>query len=188
MKKILNNKIFKFIYGLLKFIIFAILIIYVALLIFQRFSSNGSIMGYRIYTIATGSMEPTLEVGDVILVTETPYEELKIQDIITYESKAIGTEGMIITHRIIDINSETKEIQTKGDANDASDPIITGDQVYGRVTYKFIIISLLTKIIRTKTGFYFLIFIPLVVVIFLEAADIITKPKDEEEKDEETSK
>lgn len=184
MRKILNNKIFKFVYGTLKFLVIAVLVLYVGVLAFQRFSNNGSIKGYRVFTIATGSMEPELVVGDVILVEETSFENLKLKDVITYESKAAGTEGMIITHRIIDMDKETKQLETKGDANEAVDPVIKDDQVLGKVVYKFTLISILTKLVRNKIGFYFLIFVPLVVVIFLEIADIVTSPKDDDDEDE----
>lgn len=183
MRKILNNKIFKFVYGTLKFLVIAVLVLYVGVLAFQRFSNNGNIAGYRVYTIATGSMEPELVVGDVILIEEATFEELKVDDVITYESKAAGTEGMIITHRIIDMDKETKQLETKGDANEAVDPIIKDDQVLGKVVYKFTLISMLTKLVRNKIGFYFLIFVPLVVVIFLEIADIVTSKDDDDEED-----
>lgn len=186
MRKIIDNKVFKIIYGLFKFIIIAVLVLYIAFLAIQRFSNNSSIMGYRVFTIATGSMEPELAVGDVILISEEDAADLKIKDIITYESKAQGSEGMLITHRIININNESKEITTKGDANNVEDPIITSDQVYGKVVYKFVLISMLTKLVRNKFGFYFLVFIPLIVVIFLEIADFFTQAKDEED-EEETS-
>ncbi|MBQ7104428.1 MAG: signal peptidase I [Bacilli bacterium] len=187
MRKIIDNKIFKIIYGLFKFVFIAILVIYISFLAIQKFSDSGTIMGYRLYTIATGSMEPELTVGDVILVEETKFEDLKVKDVITYESKVAGMEGMIVTHRIIDMNTETKELITRGDANDADDPLITFDQVQGKVTYKFMIISLLTKLVRNKVGFYFLVFVPLVLVIFLEIADVVTQPKDEDDEDEKES-
>ena len=50
------------------------------------------------------------------------------------------------------------------------------------------LISLLTKLVRNKYGFYFLIFVPLVLVIFLEVADFVTQPKDEEEDIKEEEK
>ena len=83
------------------------------------------------------------------------------------------------------IDEKEKQLLTRGDANDADDPVIYGDQVLGKVVHKFFLISLLTKLIRNKVGFYFLVFVPLVLVIFLEIADFITQPKDEEENEEE---
>ena len=187
MRKIIDSKIFKIIYGTFKGAIIAVLVLYVSFLAFQRFSDNGSIGGYRMFTIVTGSMEPQYTIGDVILVEEAKYEELKLKDVITYESRASGTEGMLVTHRIIDINEETQELLTRGDANDADDPVIKGDQVLGKVVYKFFLISLLTKLIRNKIGFYFLVFVPLVLVIFLEIADFVTQPKEEENEEQEAT-
>lgn len=188
MRKIIDNKVFKIIYGTLKFICIFILVLYVAFLAAQKLSNNSSIGGFRVFTIVTGSMEPELKVGDVILVQETDFEDLKLKDIITYESKGQGTDGMIITHRIIDMDKDTKKIITKGDANDVEDPSIESNQVYGKVTYKFTIISLLTKLVRNKYGFYFLIFVPLVLVVFLEIADLVTQPKDDDEEEVEEEK
>ena len=187
MRKIIDSKIFKIIYGTFKFVVVGIIILYVGFLALQRFSNNGSIAGYRMFTIVTGSMEPEYTVGDVILVEETKYEELKLKDVITYESKANGTEGMIVTHRIIDINKEKEQLLTRGDANDADDPVINGDQVLGKVVHKFFFISLLTKLIRNKIGFYFLVFVPLVLVIFLEIADAVTQPKDDENEEQDAT-
>lgn len=188
MRKLIDNKIFKIIYGALKFLCIFILVLYVAFLAAQKLSNNNSIGGFRVFTIITGSMEPELQVGDVILVQEKTFEDLKLKDVITYESKEHGTDGMIITHRIIDIDNATKKIITKGDANDIEDPAIDSSQVFGKVTYKFTLISLLTKLIRNKYGFYFLIFVPLVLVIFLEIADFVTQPKEEEEEIKEEKK
>lgn len=187
MRKIIDSKIFKIIYGTFKGAIITVLVLYVSFLAFQRFSDNGSIGGYRMFTIVTGSMEPEYTIGDVILVEETKYEELKLKDVITYESRAKGTEGMLVTHRIIDINAAKQELLTRGDANDADDPVIKGDQVLGKVVHKFFLISLLTKLIRNKIGFYFLVFVPLVLVIFLEIADFVTQPKEEENEEQEAT-
>jgi len=187
MRKIIDSKIFKIIYGTFKFAIVGVLVLYVSFLALQKFSNNGSISGYRMFTIVTGSMEPEYTVGDVILVEETKYDDLKLKDVITYESKATGTEGMIVTHRIIDMNKATKELQTRGDANDADDPVIKGEQVLGKVVHKFFLISLLTKLIRNKVGFYFLVFVPLVLVIFLEIADAVTQPKEDEDETQEAT-
>ena len=78
MRKIIDSKIFKIIYGTFKGTIITVLVLYVSFLAFQRFSDNGSIGGYRMFTIVTGSMEPEYTIGDVILVEETKYEELKL--------------------------------------------------------------------------------------------------------------
>ena len=184
MRKILDNKVFKIIYGIIRFCVFAILILYVGVLMFQRFSNNKDIMGYRVFTIATGSMEPVYDVGDVIAVHNTDFASLNVGDDITYIGKVADFDGKIVTHRIVKIDKDEKKITTRGVANDADDPAISEDQIFGKVTHKFVLLSILTKLTRNKYGFYFLIFVPLVLVIFLEIADLVTKVKDDDEDEE----
>ena len=68
-------------------------------------------------------------------------------------------------------------IHTKGVSNILEDPVITNNKIYGKVESKLTFISLINKTIKNKYGFFFLIFVPLVLVIFLEIADTITDQK-----------
>lgn len=83
------------------------------------------LFGYAQLVVLSGSMDPTLKVGDLIVVhEEQAYEE---QDIITFRTETAPT-----THRIV----ETKDTGfiTKGDANNVEDEgIVTKNQIYGRV-------------------------------------------------------
>ena len=81
--------------------------------------------GYTFFEVASGSMEPTLEINDVILV-HIGNEDLEKNDIITFKS-----EDAIITHRVLFI--EGNIITVKGDNNNVVDAPITKDQVIGKV-------------------------------------------------------
>lgn len=74
------------------------------------------VLGFKAFIIETGSMEPELKIGDVIIVKECTPKDLKIGDIITFRSR-----GELITHRITDINEETGRYSTKGDRNTLND-------------------------------------------------------------------
>lgn len=185
MRKILDNKIFKAIKFIFKFIIITVLVLYVLFLAVQRFSNNSSIMGYRVFTIATGSMEPVYKVSDVILVKEVGFDNLSVDDDITYMGKVGDFKDKIVTHRIKEIDKDKGTLITQGVANEFQDPEVNKDQVLGKVERKLVLFSFLTGLTRNKVGFYFLIFVPLVLVIFLEVADLFTKDKDEDDDDEE---
>lgn len=185
MKKLLDNKVFRFIYGLFKFIVVLVLVLYVMFLAAQRFSNNRSIAGYRVFTIATGSMEPVYHVGDVILVKDAEFKDLKVGDDITYKGEVSDFAGKIVTHRIISLDSDANKLTTKGVANSIEDPVINSSQVFGKVSKKLVIFSFLTRLTRNKLGFYFLIFVPLVIVVFLEIADVITTARSDKDEDEE---
>ena len=176
MRKILENKIFKFFYGIIKGFIVTFITLYLIFVIFQRVTNNSSIFGYRVFTIATGSMEPVYNVNDVILVEEYDPNKLKVGDDIAYVGKKQELEGLIITHRIVKIEKNEKgetEYTLKGVNNKYEDPSITKDQILGKVRGKVYIINFINHVIKNIYGFFFLVFCPLVLVIFLEIADTI---------------
>jgi signal peptidase len=67
------------------------------------------------------SMHPTLEDGDLIIIDRTNYDNLKVGDIIIFNSSIYHTR---IVHRIVDvkISDGEKAFITKGDNNHAPDP------------------------------------------------------------------
>ena len=89
---------------------------------------NISFFGFRIYRIASGSMEPYLKVNDIIIIKKS--NNYKVNDIITYK-----TDKEYITHRIVEINDD--EIVTKGDYNNTEDKPIKKTDIIGKLFYKF---------------------------------------------------
>ena len=87
----------------------------------------------RPYTIATGSMEPKIYAGDLVLVEKVDLKDLKLGDIIQYKN-----DNVYIFHRLIDIvkTEEEVEYRTKGDNNSGPDPdLIKGENIKGKVIY-----------------------------------------------------
>ena len=176
MRKLLDNKIFQIVYGILKSIIVVLLIAYLVFVVVQRITNNSSIFGYRVFTVATGSMEPVYMVNDVILVKELDVNTLKVGDDVAYLGATDSNRGIIITHRIIRIEkNDNNEVRyyLKGVNNEYEDPSIAGSQIYGKVLGKVFGINFLNHVVKNIYGFFFLVFCPLVLVIFLEIADTI---------------
>lgn len=179
LRKVLDSKYFQIPYKIIKAIIFIILILYVAFILAQRISGNQSIMGYRIFAVATGSMVPDYNVNDVLLIKEVDHSELKVGDDITYLGTKLDVNGRIVTHRIIEIKEENgkKTYLTKGINNTVEDPMIDDNQIYGKVMGKIPVVTEINHIVKNQYGFFFLIFVPIVAVIFLEIADTVTEIK-----------
>ncbi len=164
------------------------LIIMIVVLALQRFSNNNiAIGGYRVFTVATGSMIPVYKVGDTILVKKVDTNSLQINDVITYLGEKDDFAGRVVTHRIKDIEEtdEGKIYHTQGDANPTEDPTIKGNQIYGKVVYKFIIISMLTKLMNNLKAFYILVFLPLGFLFFIQIKDKIKEKRIKEIENEE---
>lgn len=88
------------------------------------------IIGYRSYTVLSGSMEPEFYPGDLVITKHKSKTDIKVNDIVTYRDN----DGIIITHRIIE---ETPEgYITKGDNNNVEDAdILTKENIIGEVKF-----------------------------------------------------
>jgi signal peptidase len=75
-------------------------------------------LGFQPATVISGSMSPTMDVGDVAIVQKVSANSIKPGDIIQY-----WKEGGMVIHRVIDVQDQggTKLFITKGDANAAPD-------------------------------------------------------------------
>lgn len=180
MKKLLDNKIFKIVYKIFRAIVMTFLVAYLVFVIVQRLTNNSAILGYRVFTVATGSMEPVYMVNDVILVKEVDVSTLKVGDDVAYVGATAENKGISITHRIIEITKNDKgEVLyiLKGVNNEYEDPAIYGHQILGKVQGKVFIVNFLNHVVKNIYGFFFLVFCPLVLVIFLEIADTIVAMK-----------
>ena len=179
LRKILDSKYFQIPYKIIKAIIFLVLVLYIAFIVIQRVSGNQSVFGYRIFAVATGSMVPDYNIDDVLAVKEIKHSELKIGDDITYLGTKQDVNGKIVTHRIIAIEEEDgkKKYLTKGINSEVEDPFIEDNQIYGKVVGKVPIVNAINHLVKNQYGFFFLIFLPLITVIFLEIADTVTEIK-----------
>jgi len=80
-----------------------------------------NLLGYQNFVIYSGSMEPTVKVGSLLLTRPAHVEDLRVGDVITYRSPGNHTT---LTHRIVGIRQQDGErvFTTKGDASLEADP------------------------------------------------------------------
>jgi len=80
--KIKNKRVTKKIF---KYIILNVLIVLFIINLILSFEENTHILGIYIFNIVSESMEPTLEINDVVVVQKCETSQLKIGDIITFQ-------------------------------------------------------------------------------------------------------
>ena len=136
-----------------------------------RFSGGTpSVFGYTIQRITSGSMEPALMVGDVILSKKVEdVESLAKGDIITFKGGAQFGNGINVTHRVVVAPHEEDGgivLQTQGDANDIADDEITADYVESKYICKLGFVTKLYELFLSPWGL--LIFIGLLLFIFFD--------------------
>lgn len=144
-------------------VLFVILIFFILLNILSM--NNKSLFGFRIYRVISGSMQPALQIGDVIIIKKANnYAE---KDIITYDN-GLTT----ITHRIKTINGD--EIITEGDANDAPDKPITKDRILGKYFFRISTFSVFSIMLTGKT-IYLIMVLVLFAILLFAISDRVTK-------------
>ena len=89
------------------------------------------LLGWGMFTIDSSSMEPTYRINTLILVQNTAPENIRVGDVITYVA---NDQGLLVTHRVVDIDRNNRTFTTKGDANEIEDasPVLWTNTV-GRV-------------------------------------------------------
>lgn len=160
---------FKKIINAISVIFLVFLVIFVLFTLVSRImGETPSVFGNYIFRVSSDSMEPTLMVGDVILVQSADAEDIQKGDIITYKSKDGSMYGREVTHRVVAdpvIKHDTYYYQTQGDAVGAPlDKAITYDQVKGKYVRKLTLIGKLYGFMSKPIGVA--IFIGVIVLLF----------------------
>ena len=127
-------------------------------------------LGWDNGAIISGSMEPTLEVGSMV-VTQ-PYadsDDPQVGDIITFTRPGLG----VICHRIVSLNPAGPGYITQGDANNSADLwVVQRKEIIGKVVFHVPYLGYTSDFVRSKYGFLFLILLPGLVIAVVELQSI----------------
>ena len=130
--------------------------------------------GYGAAVVLSGSMEPVLSKGDLIIVQEK--ESYKVGDVVVFQSGK-----SLIVHRIIKIDD--KKVITQGDANNVADPEFDTQFIKGKEVFRIPYIGVLVDIIKTPTGT-----IVILILAFWMVEYSFRKQKNEDSKKQEEIK
>lgn len=130
-----------------------------------------TVAGFKVLTVLSGSMEPAINTGDVILVKPlAPTDVIQENDVITFRANA-GSD-MLITHRvvgIVNVNGKPSAYVTKGDANDSNDlSAIPVDRVMGTYRFRVPYFGFLGAFIRKPVGIVLCVIVPGLLLIISE--------------------
>lgn len=165
-------KSLKFIYDILSWGVFFVIIL---IAVFTIASNTSLLGGYRSYLVQSGSMEPTIMTGDIVIVHDNGRYFDK--DVITFLEKE---SRRVVTHRIVKSIEEngTTVFETKGDANRSLDQdTVPLEDVIGRVIFTVPKLGYLVAFAKSPFGLVIFIIIPSILLISQEVLGIIKKPK-----------
>lgn len=153
------------------------------------------LIGFQVYTVLSGSMEPTYHTGSLLYVRSVDYRDLEAGDVITF----MLDEDTVATHRIVQVvpdetDSTVIRYQTKGDANDAVDgSLVHCKNIIGSPVFSIPKLGYVANYIQAPPGKYVAIsggaFLLLLVFLpDLFAGDDSKKKKKDEQGDETPNK
>lgn len=122
--------------------------------------------------VLSGSMEPEISVGDLLIVSKQ--ESYEVGDVVVFQDGKLA-----VTHRIVSISEN--EVITRGDANNIDDDPITLDDIKGAVVCVIPCVGRLVNMIKTPLGTLVIIALA---VFLLERSFRAEKEKDKKQLDD----
>ena len=130
-----------------------------------------TIAGYSLFRVETGSMEPTIPTGALLICEKEQIENIKLNDVICYRSQTQQMLGQVITHRVVKMEQTTDGVwfmETRGDANTVSDVYyVTAGNLIGKVVWyssQANVFAGIISFISQKNGFLSCIVLPVLLL------------------------
>lgn len=138
--------------------------------------------GCDIYAVISGSMEPAIPTGSLVLVKEEEDASIEVDDVIAYYSDS--DNGAIITHRVVDNQVISGQFITKGDANPSNDPTpVDYERYIGKVIFSVKYLGYIASFLDQTAGKIAVVSIVLIAVLLNILGDtLIGKRKETESK------
>lgn len=147
------------------------------------------------YVVLSGSMEPSISAGDVVIVDSVETETIGEGDVITFEPPSdheqAGTER--VTHRVLEVVEQDNGIhfRTKGDANEEADQaLVPAENVVGQVMLTIPKMGYVSQFAGSDQGLLLLVIIPAALLIISEVYNLVmaarasSEPSSEEDTEE----
>jgi len=165
-------------------VLVAVIVILAMLLVGAR------LIGLQVFTVLSGSMEPTYHVGSLIYVKDVDPLELESGDVITF----LLDEDTVATHRIVEVVPDETDptvvrFRTKGDANDAEDgSLVHYKNVIGSPVFTIPKLGYVANYIQNPPGTYIAISAGAILLLLVFLPDLFGSDDDNEKKQKQKKK
>lgn len=152
-------------------VIVAIVVIAAVLLVCVR------LIGLQVFSVLSGSMEPTYHVGSVIYVKKVDPFEIEEGQVITF----MMNDDVVATHRVVgvvpdDDDPSTIRFRTKGDANTAEDNnLVHYKNVIGVPVFTVPYLGYVANYIQNPPGTYIVVSAAAVLLMLMFIPDVLAK-------------
>ena len=141
------------------------------------------VIGLQVYTIISGSMEPTYYAGDLIYVKTVAAEEIEVGDPITF---VLNEDLVVATHRVVKIDWENQRFYTKGDNNQIADinPVHFKNLI-GKPVFRIPYLGYLSAWVQSPPGLYIAVAVGVGLLGLVFIPDLFRAAKEDELKKRE---
>ncbi len=150
-------------------------VIVVIFVVAAIFLMGSRLVGYEVYNVISGSMEPTFSKGDLIYVKAVNPNDIRVGDPITF----VANENLVVaTHRVVRIDRENRCFYTKGDANETEDQKpVRFENVKGVPQFSIPLLGYVSDYISHPPGTYVAIGTVVVLMVVAFLPDILAPTK-----------
>ena len=172
------DKSLKKIWNVISSILVTLVVLLALLLVGAR------VVGLQVFTVLSGSMEPTYHTGSLIYVKKVDPYTITDGQPITF----MLDENTVATHRVVGIVTDEEDptvirFRTKGDANEAEDgSLVHYKNVIGTPIFSIPYLGYVADYIQHPPGMYIAISGGAVLLLLVFLPDVFASDKDEEKK------
>lgn len=136
--------------------------------------------GIQVFTVLSGSMEPTYHTGSLLYVKSVDYTEIEAGQVITF----MLDEDTIATHRVVEVVADEEDesvirYRTKGDANDAEDgSLVHYKNVIGTPIFSIPYMGYVANYIQNPPGTYIAISAGAILLLLVFLPDLFDEDKE----------
>lgn len=173
------NKSLKKIWNVLSSILVALVVLLALLLVGAR------VVGLQVFTVLSGSMEPTYHTGSLIYVKKVDPYTITDGQPITF----MLDENTVATHRVVGIVPDEEDptvirFRTKGDANEAEDgSLVHYKNVIGTPVFTIPYLGYVSHWVSNPPGMYLAIAIAIVLIVLAFLPDMLRKAAEADARD-----
>jgi signal peptidase len=133
--------------------------------------------GWHIDTVLSGSMEPAVSVGSMVILGPVSANDIQTGDIIAYFNGNVE-----VCHRVTAVEQGSPvRFYTKGDANRSPDGTpVTPDKITGRLVVTIPLAGYFIYFVKTPLGLFLTILLPLLFLIGMELKALIYDRKEDD--------
>ena len=138
--------------------------------VLTKSGSVPNILGYSVFRVMSGSMEPAITIDSLIVVKKTEASQIMPGDIISFYSQDPALDGAVNTHRVVSAEEDqgSWHFITKGDANQLEDKYLTSEtDLIGKVIFVSHTLGVIVHLLSNPLIFIPLIVLPLFIILLL---------------------